>query len=202
MPNKSDDDVRIGDFSKPVMPPPAKKESPSDKRLEAAEAAIDKEAEEVQQALTPLEAYEKRLKEIDVSRADAASMVDTLLEQGYWAEDVAITSRIKVRFRTRQYRDVERLRNYLEVLRPTDPNYYNDVLYKYQLAASLESYKGTSFKHASRKDTKEQAETAFSVRLDFVDNLSDPMFRLLSEKLRKFDEKVRVVFEEGAIENF
>lgn len=200
------DDVKIGDFSTPIAPrktsDAALPASPKDTQLAGAEAAIDKEAAQVEQTLGPLEAYEKRLKEIGVTREDAASMVDTLLERGYWSEDVAITSRIKARFRTRQYRDVERLRNYIEVVRPQHPDYYNDILWKYQLAASIEMYKTTVFKHPSRNDSKDEVEKLFQARLTFVDEMGDPMFRMLGIKLAKFDEKVRNVFEEGAIEVF
>lgn len=204
------DDVKIGDFSKPVTPPKkapasaaqAAQPSPADARLEAQEAALDKEAEQAEKTLSPLQAYEKRLKEIGVTREQAAEMVDTLLTQGYWSEEVPVTQRLKVRLRTRKYRDTERLRNYIEVIQPKFPDYYNDILFKYSLAASIERFGKQVFSHPGKNESKEVVENAFQERLAFVDDMEEPMLRVLYGKLQKFDDKVRVVFEEGAIENF
>lgn len=203
------DDLKIGDFSRPVVSKtaptkaaPPQQQAPIAQRLDSQEAILDKEASQVEEALTPLQTYEKAIQAIGVTRDRAAQMVDSLLQNGYWSEEVQLSRTVKARFRTRQYKDIERARTYLEITRPAHADLYNDILYKYQLAASLETYNKTTFAFPAKGDSEERITELFNLRLAFVDGLSDMLFRMLLSKLYKFDTKIRVVFDEGAIENF
>jgi hypothetical protein len=201
------DEVKIGDFSKPLAPRPAAggaaaPSSSTAERLDAAEKQLAAEAEQAAEDLKPHERYERRLKDVGVTRDEAARIVDAILERGYWSEEVPITSRRKVKLRTRQYRDGERLTNYLEATRPFFAETRNEITYKYCLAASLEQYGETKFKHLAPSASKDDHDQAFQIRLDFLGGLADPALRILFAKLSKFDVKVATVTEEGAIENF
>jgi hypothetical protein len=217
MPGKESlDDVRIGDFSRPLGTPdksikPAKpdapnlpqetsKDSPTAQRLDDAEARIATEIDRVEKDLTPLERYEKMLKSIGVSREEAAMIVDEILTKGYWEEEAKLTPLRRVKLRTRSYRDLERFYQFVELEQPKNTSYYNELLYKYSLAASLATYDGKSFTFPD--GDKAEVDKAFQARLRFVESLPEPAIRLLYARLGKFDEKIRIVTEEGAIEGF
>jgi hypothetical protein len=200
------DEVKIGDFSKPFTPKPAAgptaPANPAAERLATAEKQIEADERETAENLKPHERYEKRLQEVGVTQDEAAGIVDAILERGSWSEEISITSRRKARLRTRQYRDAERLTNYLEAVRPFFAETRNEITYKYCLAGSLEQYGDTRFKHPAPSASKDEHDKAFQVRLDFLEGLGDPALRILFAKLSKFDVKVATVTEEGAIENF
>lgn len=206
MPNVKDEEVRIGDFSKPIVPPkePTVKKAEGNEvaRLESAETRLEKEAEKTEKELGPLERYERALKRIEVSKEEAATIVDTILVNGFWTKEIPLTSKRKVVFRTRMYQDVKRFNNYIEAVQPKNPSNYNELLYKFTLAASLMQYDRYVFDHPSPSEPSEKIEDAFQKRLKFVEGLGDPAVRLCYNKLAKFDDIVSTVMEEGAAENF
>lgn len=209
MPGKESlDDVRIGDFERPLAKPPTPqsvakevlKESPTAQKLEDAESRLASEIEKTEKDLTPLERYEKMLKEVGVSREEAAMIVDEILTKGYWEKDYQLTPRRKVTFRTRAYHDTQRFYDFIEVEQPKNASYYNELLFKFSLAGSLAVYCGKTFEFPT--GDKETLDKAFEARLKYIASLGDPAIRLLYAKLGKFDELVRIVTEEGAVENF
>jgi len=203
MSNVDPEEIRLGDFTKPAVPPkqPAQS-SPTAEKLSEAENALKKEADEAEKSLKPMASYEDRLKEIGVTREQAAHIVDEVLLKGSYSEEIPLTSRITVRFRTRLYRDTQRMQSYLEVARPTYEAHYNEIIFKYSLAASIVKFGSDVFDHPGRKASGEEIEKSFQTRLTFVENLPDVTLRLLYTKLGKFDNKIRICLEEGAIENF
>lgn len=201
------EEIKIGDFSRPVVEKPAQAApaspaSPAAERLDTLERKLETDAQSAETILQPHLTYEDRLKEIGITRDEAARLVDDVLIAGHYAEDMQITTRVKVRFRTRLYRDTQRTQSYLEVARPVYDTHYQEIVARYALAASLETLGKDHFEHPGRKAKGEAIEQAFQNRLSFVDGLPDPTLRLLFSKLFKFDQKVRVVLEEGAVENF
>lgn len=201
------EEVRIGDFDKPLAPPkPTKKVAAASgdvvAQLDSSEAQLEAAAKEAEKELGPLERYEKALKALDITREDAAGIVDEILTKGYWSKEMQLTPRRKVKFRSRLYTDTQRFHDHIEAVRPTNPSYYNEILYKFSLAASLDTYDGKVFNHPPKDATDEQIEESWKKRLHFVESQGDPALRLMYAKLAKFDEIVRTVMEEGAAENF
>lgn len=203
------DEVRIGDFSQPLVSPkseasgtPGKESSPAKARYEAVEKQLEEQADKVEAALRPQQSYEEKLKAIDVTRETAARIVDDVLFKGFYAEEVTVTPRVKCVLRTRSYRDSERIQSYLETARPVYELHYNEVVMKWTLAASLVSFGKDAFAHPDRTAKASDVEAAFQQRLSYIEGLAEPAVRLLYAKLYKFDEKIRVVLEEGAVENF
>lgn len=199
------DDVRIGDFSKDltekkVAPPAATAQTKE--RLESAEKKLDEEATDAERTLKPRLSYEERLKEVGLTKEQAAEIVDDVLYKGFHFRDIPITSRMKIRLRTRQHRDMQRAQMYLEVSHPTYDTHYNDILMRYNAAASLEKWGNDVFEFPKKDDTNERVEELFNVRLNYVNGLADPAVRLLFSKCWAFDRKIIVALEEGAIENF
>lgn len=201
----SAEEIKIGDFSKPLveMKPAAQPgESPSKARLETAENSLEAEAQSAEAALKPIKSYEERLKEAGVTKEQAADIIDAVIMKGYWSEPVKVTSRISVTLRTRSARDVRRIQDYLEVQRPVYDNHYSEILGRMMLAASLEKLGKDSFSFPGKDAKDNEYETAFQQRATYIENLADPVLRLLLLKLWAFDEKIRTVLAEGTVENF
>jgi hypothetical protein len=199
------DDVRIGDFTRPVVnaPNPASTgSSPSKDALDQAEQKLETAARRDDAVLKPIASYEDRLREVDVSKEKASEIIDAVLLKGYYAEDVVITKTITARFRTRNARDTKRAQEQIEAQRLTYDIHYSEVLARLLLASSLERFASDAFTHHPRGAKYDAIEKAFSDRLTYVESLSDPAMRLLITKLSKFDRMISVVLEEGSIENF
>lgn len=216
LPRDPNDEIPLlSDFQKPVVPQPPKRPAPQPEApretplagaraegLDAAEKRIAEEAQAAEKQKKPLEKYEERLKEVGVTKEEAAVIVDSVLTHGFYEEDIPITKRFKVRFRTRQYADTLRLNNFLEQTRPAYQAHYQEAVFNFSLASSLREYGAQSFEHPKKDTTEKGADALFNARLTFVQGLPDAMVRLLYEKLGRWDDKIRVCLEEGAIENF
>lgn len=210
------EEMKIGDFTKPLAPqvkqavatanppttPAMGSASPEADRLEAAEQRLAEQAVETEEALKPKVNYEEQLKAAGISTDEAAKIVDDVLFKGYYTEEVPVSKRVTVSFRTRQARDTARTMVFLEVAKPIYENHFNEVVGKHTLAASLERLGRDKFEFPAKDAPDDKVENAFQARLSYVNGLPDPVLRLLFLKLSKFDEKVRVVLQEGAIENF
>ncbi len=207
----STDDARIGDFSRPVVDP-AKKvapapagapPSPTKDALDAAEMRLDEDATKDEAALKPMASFEEKLKEAGLSREKAAEIIDNVLLKGFYAEDIKITSTIKMRLRTRNARDTKRAQEILEAQRYTMDAHYSEAWGRLLLAASLESFGNDKFVHPNpRKDPFDVIEKSYQERIAYVDALPDPALRVMLQRLFKFDQRVAVALEEGSIENF
>lgn len=201
-----DNDVRIGDFSQPLRPPaPGTSTAPVATIKDGLDGVAQQLAAGMQQdeqALQPLVAYENRLRAANVTVTQAHEIIDAVLLQGFYSEDVTLTPTIHARFRTRSARDTKRAQEMLETQRLTYDIHYAEIMARYLLAASLESLGTTRLPHSARTAKAEEVEQAYQTRLKFVEELADPALRLLLQKLSKFDQRVNTVLEEGAIENF
>lgn len=204
------DEMRIGDFSKPVVPTapaaPAKTAAPVPAKVpvDPEDAAIGAEVKAIEAELRPMQSYEEQLREIGVSKDEAARIIDAILRKGFWSEEISITKSIKARFRTRNARDRSRAISYIETARPMYEAHVQEMMNKQLLAASLESFADDKFVHLDARTAKaEDIETAFETRFRFVDGvISDPALNLLLRHFHKFDQKIRIVMQEGAVENF
>lgn len=198
------DDLKIGDFTKPVVPP-TKPTTPPPTKIPVSpdEAALGAEAAAVEAELVPMRTYEDLLKDAGITREEAARIVDAIMERGYWAESVKITKTITARFRTRSSRDRTRAMDRVETARPAFDAHYYDLMNKLLLAASLESFGSMKFNHPLYDAKLEEVETAFDTRFRYLDAvIADPAYQLLLRAFLRFEEKIRVVTQEGVIENF
>lgn len=198
------DDVRIGDFSKPVTQPPAPApRQPARPPAGPDEATLGAEADAIEAGLQPLRSYEDQLRAAGVSPENAASMVDSIMEKGFWSEPVKITRTVSARFRTRTARDRTRAMERVEVARPAFDAHYYDMTNKLLLAASLESFGKAKFEHPAPGAKPEEVERAFETRYAYVDAaMAEPAYLILLRAFLKFEDKVRVVTTEGVVENF
>lgn len=201
-------DMNIGDFSRPVVPGdkprPGGQAKVSPEPIAETAAALEAEAKATEAALLPMRSYEEQLREIGVTKEQAAAIVDAVMRVGYWSEEISITRSIKARLRTRSSRDRGRALAYVENARPMYDAHYQELMNKHLLAASLESFGEDKFHHPDARLAKaEEIDQAFETRFRYVDSgMSDPALTLLLHRFFKFEAKIRAVMQEGAVENF
>jgi hypothetical protein len=190
----------IGDFrgveqNKP-RPPPAPEQTTEEKEETAKdEAVVSAEAMVADlEFLTPVERYRARLKEMKIDLKDAEHIYDAVLANGFYEEYVRLRGNRRAVFRTRSYEDHLRLQTILELQRPQLAISQDELITRYNLAASLFEWDGKPLKHGTDED--------FDAVLALIRKFPGPVFSVLARELSKFDAKVMAVFDEGADENF
>jgi hypothetical protein len=149
--------------------------------------------DELEKERTPKERYELRLAEAAVSRTMANAIFDAVMSKDYYEEYVKVGAHRAV-FRTRMYEDNLRLQTALELQRPGLVISQEDMITRYNLAASLYEWKGVAYPHETNAD--------FDVVLNVLKRMPGPLYSLLAQKLAEFDRKVMVVFSDGATDSF
>lgn len=149
------------------------------------------------------EAYQKGLESVGLTPLEARGILEHVLVNDVYEEDFQMGP-IKVTVRTRSYKDVIRTLRYLELEKPTYAMGINDVMARYNMAASIVAYGGNRFEHPSKKSgaTDEQIDDAFNKRLDFIMELPTVALQKLMQITHDFDTKIGAVFAEGAPEDF
>lgn len=208
---------RIGEFTRPSDPRAKEAKSETEQEVEQKEAegtappASDTEKaakarlslyEEMQNGLKPITDYKAYLKELEIDEGEAARIVDELLSKGYYQESFEISKKLSVMFRTREQRDTVRLQMAVQVQRPLYTDAMDELMTRYNMAASLAAYGRETFKFPAEKSTDDDASKGFDERLAFVERLSTPIFSRLSVALARFDRKISAVMREGVAENF
>jgi hypothetical protein len=144
--------------------------------------------------------YLDGLKEANVSREEAIGIIDAVLTKGVYEETSKIFNRIEITLATRSYDDLLRTARLIDNLSPQTTLYIQDLLVKYNLAASLKKYGSTVFTPLNVGDT--DLMDKLQERLDFIAALPEVAVKLLHQKLYTFESRVRAVFAEGAPEDF
>lgn len=190
---------RIGDFrSKPdnaprKTPEPAPEPAPEKADEKAADAPAAEEVEKAEEDMTPKERYAKRLKDADIPLHIAQAIFDAVVSKGYYEEYVKVGPS-RATLRTRLYDDHLRLQTALEATRPGLVLTQEDMITRYNLAASLYEWKGKAYKHDTDDD--------FDAVMDEVKRLPAPVYSLMVQRLAEFDRKVMLVFSDGATDSF
>jgi hypothetical protein len=191
----------------------APREAAPDLPSKPAESVSPTENPEAELATTPAKPKTKEEKEKDylagldavgLSRVEARTIQEAVLVGRYYEEEFTLGSKATVLLRTRGYADVQRAMRYLEVEAPTYNMAINDLIARYNMAASLVRYCDQTFKFPQKREgaTSEEIEKAFMERYDFVMDLPTIAVDKLMKLNHKFDMKVAAVFEEGAPEDF
>lgn len=176
-------------FAAPPVEKPAMPE-----KVEAKEPEQDiADAANVPEELTPAERYRRRLEASKITLDEATTIFDAVLEKGFYEEYVNIRGQRAV-FRTRTYEDQLRLQTVLEAAAPRLQGTLDDIVARYNLAASLYEWRGKIIKHDNDED--------FEKILTMLRRMPGPLISLLTEALYKFDAKIMVIFSEGATDSF
>lgn len=144
--------------------------------------------------LTPKEAYRKRLADNGMAYEKAHGIFDAVMSKDYYEEYVPVGPANKAVFRTRMYEDHLRLQTALELHRPGLVLTQEDMITRYNLAASLYEWRGVALPHTSDED--------FDKVLNLIKRMPAPLYSLLAQKLAVFDQKVMLVFSDGATDSF
>lgn len=197
------------DFSLPRKAATPKVE---DTQVEATEKETEKKTEkekheeDILRPKTPQEKaadYAKGLAEVGVTPVGARTILERVLVDDLYEETIKLGP-IEVVVRTRNYKDVTRTLRYLELEKPTYALGINDVVARYNMAASLAKYGPHKLEHPSKKTgaTAEDIEAAFYARLEFILELPVVAVDRLQQIVHDFDQKIGAVFAEGAPEDF
>lgn len=193
----------IGDFTNtpvnsarsPSVPRTAKPVAPVAPAVEAPAAAPSEE--EAPQAST----YEQGVLAAGLTMVQAREIMEAVLVGGQY-EEVAKVGPVRVKLRTRLYQDTLRTLRYLELEKPTYAAGINDVIARYNVAASLVSYGDRVFAVTAPGAKEAELDAAFHERLTFLIGLPQVAAQRLVDEVYKFDERLRAVFAEGAPEDF
>lgn len=180
----------LKEFFTPVAPAGALSTDASGTKAPAVtgdEAALMEMVEEMD--AVPALTYEERLKAQGISMEEALVIVDALMSKGVYRRKYTVTKKHMVEFKTRSMEDQGQYVKDLEGERPMYAATSNALISRHNLSASLVAFKDTEFKD-------------YEHALAFVVKLPEPVFRILIEKLRKFDILIMTVMDEGALENF
>jgi len=175
-------------------PPPTEAEQEAEQRL----TGFDK----MQAALTPIKDYKEFLKKQGITEDKATVIVDDLLTKGAYQETFHLSKSISLDLRTRSQSDLIRLQTAMKVQRPIYDDAIDELVTRYNMAASLVRYHKTSFAFPESSADTKKVEELFEQRLLYVENLPAPVFSAISSKLAKFDWVVMAVMQEGVAENF
>lgn len=144
--------------------------------------------------LSPAEIYQENLKKLKIDLKTAELIYDTVLTKGYYEEYVRLRGNHRAVFRTRSYEDHLRLQTVLEMQKPQLALSQDELITRYNLAASLYEWDGKALKHGTDDD--------FDAIMAILRKMPAPLFSVLARELSKFDAKIMAVFAEGADENF
>jgi hypothetical protein len=173
-----------GETPPPPAPEPTSVQAPSQETPAAPEA----EAE-----LSPVERYRKRLESAKITLQEASTIYDAVIDKGYYEEYVRVGSNRAV-FRTRMYEDQLRVQSAIEAMGPKFQATQDELVGRYNLAASLYEWKGKPLKHDTEDD--------FQSVLSLVRRMPAPVVAMLADRLAQFDAKTMIVFSEGATDSF
>lgn len=223
----TEDRPRIGDFTRATDPkvkdqrplvkkdtplvaaPETSKEAEVDAQFVRPETDSERDAQdrvslfqEMQDALLPVTDYKKYLKDQKIEESEAAEIVDNLMMRGFHEERFELSKKLTVTLRTRTQQDVMRVQTAVQIQRPLFQDTMNELIIRYNMAASLASYGDTVFAFAPENAGVADQDKFFDVRLAFVEKMPSAVFTKLSIKLAKFDQKIAAVMREGVAENF
>ena len=147
--------------------------------------------------------YREELEKADIPLVKAREILDAVIFKDCYREDKVLLGRLKVGIRTRIYDDLQRIMKALEEEAPAFPAHTDDLIARYNVAASLAYYKDTQFAFPDPKTaTFIEIAAAFEIRMKFLLGLPTPVISCLIDAVGKFDNMVAAVFAEGAPEDF
>lgn len=143
--------------------------------------------------------YKEGLKSVGLDITGARAIMEGILIKNFYEESYRIGP-LPVKLRTRTYNDTLRAQQHLEVENPTYNMSVNDLVARYNVAASLAQYGDKKFEFPEEAGT--EVEKAFQQRLAFVMARPAIVMAKLMELAYKFDLKMAAVFAEGAPQDF
>lgn len=189
----------------PVEVPETDGTAPADLKKQLEELELEMQGDRKKEEPKPLTAEEKEalylegLEEVGLDLKSARAIMEKILVNDYYEEAFRIGP-LPVKLRTRTYSDTLRAQQHLEVENPTYNMSVQDLVARYNVAASLSKYGDNVFEFPTDSDQK--TEAAFRQRLQFVMGRPAIVMAKLMELVYRFDLKMGAVFAEGAPQDF
>lgn len=142
--------------------------------------------------------FKEVLKDLKIPMSDLFKIIDTYLETGYYEKSYKI-KHLEFTFKTKSVRSIDQMNDALDGSKYTMASAAAQMLMEHSLAATLTYIKiGKQTPRVFNHDTPEADEAA----LEFVKELSVPIYALLSNKLRDFELRTGLATRDEAIEYF
>ena len=155
-----------------------------------------------EKVLSKEEQYEKNLVEFGITLRAARAIMEQMVTKGFYEEDFKVGP-ITCTLRTRVYDDLVRTQRLLETERPEYASAVQEMLNRYNTAASLVRYGEYTFDHPDAMTaTEKDLEDAFEKRMHFVKRLPQLISVKVMQFSYEFDRKMIAVFGEGAPQDF
>ncbi len=170
--------------------------------------AEEKEIKELDQKVednlpkTGLSAWEQQLKDANISKQEAAKVLDSILTRGIY-EEVYKYGPTVFKFRTRTATDADRVIEMLQEFEPRTSVALQHLITRINVASSLSSYGDRVFSFSLNTDNNRALlDTEFNERYLFISNIPQPVFFAMTQVLEKFDKKVSLCCDPRSLENF
>jgi hypothetical protein len=146
--------------------------------------------------------YTERLKLLEIKPEEAIRIIDEMVENDYYKEEIKVSKSKSATISTRDVRFSDYLTSKLDEIDPTQIGMFNQLSSKYQLAASLVTYGDEKLPDLKSDMADNVWEDTLKIRLNFVTALPGPIFLALTGKLAHFDLKMNTILSEGYEANF
>ncbi len=151
---------------------------------------------------TGLSAWEQQLELADISKQEAARVLDSILVRGIYEETYKYGS-IVFKLRTRSAADADRVIEMLQEFEPRTSVALQHLVTRINVASSLSSYGDNTFSFSPSADNNRAVlDQEFNVRYMFISNIPQPVFFAITQVLEKFDKKVSICCDPRSLENF
>lgn len=163
-------------------------------------APTDPDGEE--KVLSQEEQYLKNLADRKIEIKEARHVMEQMVTKGYYEESFKIGP-ATLTLRTRVYEDMMRSQRMLEVERPEYATAVQELLNRYNTAASLVRYGDHYFEHVDPMTASEEdMDKAFEPRLRFLRRQPQYVTLKMQQFCFDFDQKMIAIFGEGAPQDF
>ena len=164
--------------------------------------ASDAKSSKEEAPLSKEDQYEQNLKAQGIDLKEARRVMEQMVTKGYAEESFKIGP-ATVTVRTRVYDDMVRAQRVLDQERPEYATAVQELLNRYNTAASLVRYSDNYFNHPDPLTaTEEELDEAFAPRLRFMKRLPLYVGLKIQQHCFDFDQKMIAIFGEGAPQDF
>lgn len=197
----------IGQFSGPQNNEPRvplrRKDEPEEKAPQKDESPEEEVSRKPKSPMVIEKEFMEGLKSAGLDLEQARSIMDDVLSKGYYTEQQTLRGQQLV-VRSRSYRDTLRTQQFLEAENPTYATSMDEIVLRYNAAASLVQFGDKVFDHPEDRDdaTTSEIEEAFDKRLMYMQKLPSVLVGKISTVVYNMDLKLSAVFAEGAPEDF
>lgn len=152
------------------------------------------EEKEKEEEKTEEQEWLETAKELKLSREKATHIVNEIFSKGEYTESFKLPGNIMLTLKTRSGEDVERLVDSIHQHNPRAMEVYNDTVFIHNAAASIVKYGKKEFKH----DTNEDHEK----NIKWIRKLPEPVLRVISKILQRFEGQVTHSCDDIGLGNF